>query len=35
MDYHVVLVILLDGRKFDQAAVRGGLIVQVRGFQVI
>lgn len=35
MVYHVVLVILLDGRKFDQVAVRGRLIVQVHGFQVI
>jgi len=33
MDNHVVRVILQDGRKFEQLAVRRGLIVQVRGFQ--
>ncbi len=35
MEYHVVRVILHNGRQFKQVAVRGGVIVQVRGFQDI
>jgi hypothetical protein len=35
MDYHVVRVTLHDGRRYEQVAIRGGFIVQVRGYEQV
>ncbi len=35
MGYHVVSVILRDGRYFEQAIVTGGGLTQIRGLDAI
>jgi hypothetical protein len=35
MSYHVVTVVLRDGRRYKQAVVVGGYLTKIRGFNAI
>ena len=35
MGYHVVSIVLRDGRRFDQGIVTGGQLTQIRGLDQI
>lgn len=35
MGYHVVSVILNDGRRYDQVIVNGGYVTRVKGYENI
>jgi hypothetical protein len=35
MGYHVVLVILNDGRRYDHVIVNGGYVTKVKGYKNI